>query len=403
MTASATSTLKYFPPMGVYETLFKFLDACHKYMGTAGTHPWAQGFPLTSQLPNGPSLPDSVSFTSEDLKYPPATGIPQLLTAIKEYYNHFYDAGISEDNVAVFAGGRPGIFATVAFMPSDYEMLIEETEYTPYYDLLELLDRDYRIIPSNASNKFAPTLDDYKSSVGDGNASRNRFFIKSNPCNPTGITWNGSQLKELVDYLVENEYSGLIDEAYEFFNASGPESALRHIPNIDDTDLFVSGAATKGLQVPGMRVGWIISSKSNIEIMRNYSSIGMGGVSRPSQLYVSQLLETERVAHARTAVQQFFNEQRDFYREALTELGIELFSGNGGFYHWGRLPGDLHADEFNNRLFEHDAAILPGRLCDMHRGGENGPSNRFIRFSFGPLSMESRQSDVEILSKCLKS
>ena len=138
MPASATSTLKYFPPMGIYETLFKFLDACNKYMGTPGTHPWAQGFPLTTQLPNGPELPGSVSFDSQDLKYPPANGIPELLTTIKEYYNHFYDAGITEENVAVFAGGRPGIYAAVSFLPAEYQVLIEETEYTPYYDLLEL-------------------------------------------------------------------------------------------------------------------------------------------------------------------------------------------------------------------------------------------------------------------------
>jgi hypothetical protein len=37
------SALAYFPPMGVYETLFKFLDATGKYMGMEGTHPWAQG------------------------------------------------------------------------------------------------------------------------------------------------------------------------------------------------------------------------------------------------------------------------------------------------------------------------------------------------------------------------
>ena len=43
-----------FPPMGVYETLFKFQDATGQYMGDPGTHPWAQGFPLTTRLADGP-------------------------------------------------------------------------------------------------------------------------------------------------------------------------------------------------------------------------------------------------------------------------------------------------------------------------------------------------------------
>ena len=54
---AAQSALTYFPPMGVYETLFKFLDATGKYMGTEGTHPWAQGFPLTTPIPGGPDIP----------------------------------------------------------------------------------------------------------------------------------------------------------------------------------------------------------------------------------------------------------------------------------------------------------------------------------------------------------
>jgi aminotransferase len=46
--------LLQFPPMGVYETLFKFAAATDKYMGDAGTHPWAQGYPLTTHVPGGP-------------------------------------------------------------------------------------------------------------------------------------------------------------------------------------------------------------------------------------------------------------------------------------------------------------------------------------------------------------
>ena len=286
-------------------------------------------------------------------------------------------------------------------MPAEYQVLIEETEYTPYYDLLELLERKYHLVPSNPDNGFTPDMGTWQKTFEQSGSDGPRFVIKSNPCNPTGVTWNDDQMKEMIDFLIAGEHGGLIDEAYEFFNQDGPVSAMTHIKNIDDTNLMVAGAATKGLQVPGMRVGWMISSKQNIEILRNYSSIGMGGVARPSQLYVSQLMQIDRVTKARKAVVEFYNDQRNFYRKALTDLGIELVPNTGGFYHWGKLPGDMTAKELNERLFKFDAAILPGRLCDMRRQGEDGPSNRYIRFSFGPLPMESRERDVEILKECL--
>ena len=58
--------LRRFPPMGVYETLFRFAAATHHYMGDPGTHPWAQGFPLTTQIPGGPTLPDSIAIGAGD-------------------------------------------------------------------------------------------------------------------------------------------------------------------------------------------------------------------------------------------------------------------------------------------------------------------------------------------------
>ena len=386
--------------MGVYETLFRFVAATGNYMGDSGTHPWAQGYPLTTQLPGGPPLPTTVELDSLDLKYPKATGEPPLLQAIVDYYNHFYDAGITTDNVAVFAGGRPAIFATLAFLLDDTTVALEATEYTPYYDILNVLRRPVHLIPSNAENRFRPDAERYAIEPLDG--TNRVMLVKSNPCNPTGVALAGQPLNDLIERFIGSDLGALIDEAYEFYCDPEPDSALRYIDDIDATNIFVIGAATKGLQVPGMRIGWAIAAAEHIEIFRNYSSFGMGGVSRASQLYVTKLLELERVTQARKAIGEFYARQRARYGAALDSLGFELFTGNGGFYHWARLPGGMTGDAFNERLFRHDAGILPGRLCDMRRSGD-GPSDlqNFARFSFGPLPAECFDGDIEILKRCL--
>ena len=100
--------LVQFPPMGVYETLFKFASATSKYMGDGKTHPWAQGYPLTSQLPDGPSLPETISLDSLDLKYPKATGEIELRQAIADYYNTHYQANITPEHVGVLLAADLG-------------------------------------------------------------------------------------------------------------------------------------------------------------------------------------------------------------------------------------------------------------------------------------------------------
>lgn len=390
------SFLRYVRPMGIYETLYAFLDSFGSYMGDAGTHPWSQGFPRTDQLPGGPPMPTSVDIGWEDLRYPKAWGMPALREAISRYYNRWYDAGIAPENVMVFAGGRPAIVSTLLFLDPEVTVRIASTEYTPYYDLLEGLGRAYTLVPSTAENGFAPSMDDYL--AGEGRS----LALLSNPCNPTGVTRTGDELARIVAAAKGADQGVLVDEAYEFFHDE-PVSALRYVEDIDDSNLFVIGAATKGLQAPGIRVGWIVASREHVETLSNFSSFGMGGVSHPSQLYALKLFEESRVALARRAVPAYYDEQRDRYGASFRELGLALFSGNGGFYHWCRLPSGLTSEELNQRLFRKGAAVLKGTDCDMARRGDESPLADFFRFSFGPLSPSSFDTDIAIMRQALES
>ena len=388
--------LTHVPPMGIYETLYAFQNAFGTYMGEKGTHPWSQGFPLTTQIPGGPKMPEDIKIDSDDLKYPKAWGQPELRKTIAEYYNPHYGSSIDLENDMIFAGGRPSLIAYLMFLEKYIQVRIASTEYTPYYDMLRLMNREYELIDSTIENKFNPTIDQY---IGNDSNIR-KLILLSNPCNPTGITRHGNELKELVEKASFSENGLLVDEAYELFHTP-PVSALEYIKDIDNSNLFVAGAATKGLQTPGIRIGWVVAAKKYIEILGNFSSFGMGGVSRPSQLYALELFNQDRIELARKAIPEFYDSQRERYGKVFPELGLELFSGPGGFYHWCKLPGELTSVEFNERLFSQGAAILKGTDCDMHRLEENSHLKQFFRFSFGPLLPESYDSDIEILNNAL--
>ncbi len=398
-----SSFLRYVPPMGIYRTLYAFRDAFGAYMGEPGTHPWSQGFPRTVRLPGGPEMPSQVTVTAENLKYPKAWGMPALREAIAAYYRRHYGASVTSDNVMVFAGGRPAIVAVLFFLDPAITVRIAETEYTPYYDILEKLGRRYTLVPSGVENRFTPSAEDYlrESTTSQSDQEGRRLILISNPCNPTGVTRSGEDLKRLVEASRPAGAGILFDEAYELFH-DPPVSALEHVAEVESDNVFVVGAATKGLQAPGIRIGWVVASKRHVEILGNFSSFGMGGVSHPSQCFALELLREERVVLARRAVPAFYGGQRDRYAEAFTRLGIDLFSGEGGFYHWCRLPGGMAAADLNRRLFKEGAAVLEGPDCDMARRGAGSPLKSFFRFSFGPLDPASFEGDVEILKRALR-
>ena len=93
-----------------------------------------------------------------------------------------------------------------------------------------------------------------------------------------------------------------------------------------------------------------------------------------------------------------------------------MHTGSGGFYHWLELPEGLNSVELNRRLFCRGAAILEGPTCDMARPLRQGPGGpaetgstayhspylRFFRFSFGPLALETFESDIKLLGAVLE-
>lgn len=387
-------------PMGIYQVLFAFAQQTGSYIGDPGTHPLSQGFPLTTRIPGGPELPSTLEVTAADRMYPKADGTPALREAIAAYYNRHYGCALTAANVMLFAGGRPGLVALLWMLENDLRVTIEETEYTPYWDMLRHCERDYTIVASNEQNRFRPTLDDHRDAHRKIAGGARQLLLRSNPGNPTGVTLQKDDLGKLASWTKEKGFAALIDEAYEFF-VDPPESVLAHVKDLDAHNLFVVGAATKGLQAPGARTGWVLGPARELEVLRNFSSYGMGGVSQLSQNYVLRLFDKNHIDAARTAIAKFYGQQRTRYVEALKELGFVDYTGNGGFYAWMKLPGGLTAAEFNRRLFAHKAAILPGELCDMHRRGAKSPLANFIRVSFGPRKPEDFDGDLRAIRAAL--
>ena len=393
--------LYHVPPMGIYETLYAFRNTFGSFMGTEGTHPWSQGFPLTSPLEkfDGPELPASVEVTREDRFYPKAWGHPELRDAIVEYYNSRYGSTIAPENVMIFAGGRPGIYTVMAFLKKNVRVRIGNIEWPAYLDIMTQTEIEYETVPFTKENNFHPNNAEYfnRNNLDDGTAI---LPIISNPQNPSGQTRSGEELRELIEIAEQPGNGILLDEAYEMFH-SPSVSGIEFVQNLDSSNVFLSGACTKGLQSPGIRIGWIIASKTNIEILANYSSFGMGGVSHPSQHYAIKLLEPGRVKKARKAVEGHYNWQRERYGKAFEEMGLDVYTGNGGFYHWLELPEGMTSDELNKRLFKRGAAILCAFDCDMDRPHSKDPSYktpyaRFFRFSFGPLLPETFGADIKL-------
>lgn len=148
--------------MAIYKTLYAFKAVFGANMGDPETHPWSQGFPLTKQIPGGPKMISELKgINFLDLRYPKAHGMPQLRETICNYYKEHYGATIEPDNVMVFAGGKPALFAIMLFLRRDVTIRIAQAEYPAYHAMMERLGCKWEVVKSNEKNKFAPTNAEY--------------------------------------------------------------------------------------------------------------------------------------------------------------------------------------------------------------------------------------------------
>ena len=155
-------------------------------------------------------MPEQVEATAQDLKYPKAWGHPDLRAAIASYYQTHYQAPVEPENVMVFAGGRPGLVALLSFLQPDIEVRIAETEYTPYWDMLKLTGRSYTLVDSGEANGFKPSVEEYLGDPEtDGKDPSRSLVLLSNPCNPTGQTQSGEEMKTLVQ-TTSQSHTGLL-------------------------------------------------------------------------------------------------------------------------------------------------------------------------------------------------
>ncbi|OUV43283.1 MAG: hypothetical protein CBC68_00910, partial [Candidatus Marinimicrobia bacterium TMED108] len=391
-----SSFLKPVQPQGIYKTLYAFHKIFGSAMGSNNTSPWTQGSPLISQIPGGPKPIELIKINSSDLSYPKSWGHPKLRSKIADYYNYYYKSKISMENVMVFAGGRPGLLAVLMFLSKDITVRVPSTEYTPYYDILEFLKVKYSLVNSTEDNLFSPSVEEL---LGEKGKDRQLVFL-SNPSNPTGITKRGEELKELVERASFGKSGLLIDEAYELIS-SPPCSAMRYIKNIDDSNIFVCGAATKGLQAPGIRLGWVVSSKKNIEILGNFSSFGIGGVSRLSQIYAEELLERGRTDLAHYAIPKFYDEAVEYNArpEDVVQNLVDQKFGIGYFDNVGSTPAQrgsareflleaLKKENPNQTNFADVVEAVDVKYITEGGGGLAGDPLTIVNKYFGPRIAE---------------
>ena len=139
--------------------------------------------------------------------YGPEQGYDFLRSAIVDYYCQ-NNVSIESSEVFISDGAKSDTGNITDLFDKDNVILIPDPVYPVYVDTNIMNGRQITFIDANEDNHFLP--------MPNYNIHADIIYICS-PNNPTGAAYNKEQLKEWVDYALENNAIILYDSAYECF------------------------------------------------------------------------------------------------------------------------------------------------------------------------------------------
>jgi threonine-phosphate decarboxylase len=241
--------------------------------------------------------------------------------------------------------------------------LIVGPTYSDYADACQLDRVKTTFVIAEQSQNFQPNLDQIKRHLPEMDG----VFI-CNPNNPTGSLIPADDLKALCRSNSDKIF--IIDESYLPFIPGGEAASLRRS---DFGNLIVLSSISKIFAVPGLRIGFVISTAEGIDRLKAF--LQPWSVNSLAQLAVAYLMKNKDATAAFIENTQHYilNEKRRFFDSAGQFPDIQLFPSTTNFFLAG-LPDGLPAPEIINRLARDKFLI---RNCHNFKG----LSSRFVRIS----------------------
>ncbi len=322
--------------------------------------------------------------------YGPEQGYEFLRSAIVDYYSQ-NNISIDADEVFISDGAKSDTGNITDLFDRENVTLIPDPVYPVYVDTNIMNGRNITYIDANEENDFLP--------MPDHSIHADIIYICS-PNNPTGAAYNREQLKQWVDYALENSAVILYDSAYECFITD--RTLPRSIYAIEGSKKcaveFCSLSKTAGFT--GTRCGYTIVPKDlkfpastgaemSLNAMWNRrQTTKFNGVPYIIQKGAAAVFSAAGMAQCRKNI-EYYQQNAKMIADALSRKNIRYFGGVNSPYIWFKCPDEMDSWGFFDYLLTNAQVVgTPG--AGFGRNGRN-----FFRLtSFG-----NRDDTVEAMAR----
>jgi len=303
--------------------------------------------------------------------YTQALGLPELRTAISDFYRERYGVAVAASRIAITNGASGALnlaFAALA-NPGD-EWLLADPGYPCNRHILRTYEGCPISMPVGPDSNFQPTPAMLRQYWNEKTAG----LLVASPANPTGTLLTLAEIEALAAVCRDKQGHFLVDEIYHglTYEIAAPTACAA------GDDIWVINSFSKYFQMTGWRLGWMVIPEAYVRDVEKLAQNLVLCPSTPAQHAALAAFAPDTIAILEERRAEF-RHRRDFLAPALEAIGFRVTARPEGAFYLYCDCSALADDSFalaRDLLEKTGVAATPG--LDF---GSNAPE-KHIRFAY---------------------
>jgi len=185
--------------------------------------------------------------------YTVGRGIPELLTALRNYLAKRYDyRDAAENQLIVTPGGRFAVYSALATVASEGDsVVVIEPNWPAYKEGLDYIGARAITVHTTLEEGWEPSPERVKAAI----RPNTKAIVLSYPSNPTGKIMGKAAFKEIVGIADDRGLTVISDEIYNDYAYKPCPTILEDLPK----NYILTSSFSKGWSMTGFRVGYSLA------------------------------------------------------------------------------------------------------------------------------------------------
>ena len=284
-------------------------------------------------------------------------GLISLRTEIAKYIREKTNISYCSDNeLLITVGVSEGLdLAIRALIEPGDEVIYHEPSYVSYNPIIKFAHGIPVSIKTKKENDFKLTRSDLEKVI----TKKTKVLLLNYPNNPTGVTLNKSEVKDIAEFVIEKDLIVITDEIYDELSYDHQHYSIISFPGMRERTIYLHGFS-KLWAMTGWRIGFIAAPSILTNAMMKIHQYTM--LCAP---IISQEAAVEALRNSRNDVlnmkKEYLN-RRNFIEASLDKINIPYIHSTGAFYIFIDISQfGLTSNDFAVQFLESEnIAVVPG-------------------------------------------